>query len=166
MRLLYSTSKKTLERGALKHFDYRHKILKYSGPILGVSCLAYGLWIVTSTGGESSGALGGALVGLGVVLSLRRWIYAKKAVRGAFKGRKEGVLVEFSPSIDGLTVKDENGEARCRWDNFVDSHITDEGILIYPTSQIFYWIPVSAVISEGDWGEFTSLISTSIRKTI
>ena len=165
MKLSYSITKKVLEKGALKHFDHRYKFRRIFGPIVGVVSLGYGIWFISVTSGAANGALGGVLLGLGLVLLTRKWLYAKKAAGSAFRGRKEGGVIEFYPSKDGLAIKDDDGESRCKWSNFVDFHVTDEGVLIYPAYRIFYWIPASAEISDGDWSEFTKLISESIKKT-
>lgn len=120
----------------------------------------------TATSGAIGDTLGIVLIACGTIMVMRKWIYAKKAASGALKGRDEGQRLNFSPDENGMRVKAPNGESRNDWISFVDFHFCDQGLLLYPTKQIFHWIPSSAEIEGGNWEEFEKLISRSIERRV
>ena len=165
-KFTYPSTRKLLTVGAQRHFDYRYKVRKFLGPILGVVLLLCSIPVLSGAQTAAQYALGVLYFTFGCVLIVRKWLYAWRAARSAFKGREEGLTIEFESDESGLVITDVNAQSKAKWESFVDFHTAADGVLLYPSSQIFYWIPKNAAFSEGSWDDFTTLVTKHVTKTV
>ncbi len=166
MKFSYRTSRSELTRGAKRHFNYRGPVRRVVGPLMGAALVVGGVVVVVSTWDLASAAVGGGMIGLGVTTGLRRTISVRKTVKAAFKGRPEGRTIECVAEEGGLQLREDGAESKCTWDSFVDCRVCEDGILLYPQRNLFFWLPASVEFSTGSWGELTTLVAASVTKKV
>lgn len=165
MKLSYALSRESLSQGMSAGIAYRRPILRFLRPVLGIIFLiAAAYFFIANESSDWHFGLAASILG-GLYL-IYPTISRRKALNNIFAGKEEPIEISAIIHTDKLEMITNNSSASCTWDTFVDFHIHQTGILLYPQKGIFYWFPKEALFQEGSWQEFCDLISSKIVRKV
>jgi hypothetical protein len=105
------------------------------------------------------GFLAGALCWL-VMRVLRKWF-----VRRNFSKRPDrDIDIEARAASDSFSIECSLSQGTQVWDSFAKVVRAPDGILLYPTNEIFHWFPRSGFASDADFERFATLAENKISK--
>lgn len=140
-------------------------VLREAAPLFGsvlVVCALRAVWIEGELRGASF-----ALIIVGIYLLIRRSIWIYRSVRSSLAGKgSQDRTVVATPKEESFEIETTTGQGISKWSAFVDLHSAEQGLLLYPSKGIYYWIPKDAEIEDGDWNQLKSLLEEKIRRKI
>ena len=137
--------------------------------ILAILLALTGLYCMVSADALKQFLLGLLMFGYSGIRLSRRYFWAKRAAQKAFAGRPERGDITIETSAKGVRIQDADTDSTTKWKAFDKLILTKDGLLLYPESGVFFWIPATADFAlskeEGtndDWESFSSLLREKI----
>lgn len=88
----------------------------------------------------------------------RRW-----SVRRQFKKRPDrDIEIEWQASLDKITTQSALSKSDIQWQVFTKMLRTPNGIMLYPTDQIYHWLPRRGFASDAEFERFIVLAKSKI----
>jgi hypothetical protein len=166
MELNYELNPKLMKIAAKQQFSYRHKARRGLQISLGIAALflaSYGLF--TDSGQEPFVTV--LLILLGIYLLFYKEYYVWRTTRNIFKGIGEKISITLQTQKKHLILKSSrNDNLETPWDNFLDYFFFDQGLLLYPQKDLFYFIPKNATITDGTWEDFVRLVESKVTRRV
>lgn len=110
----------------------------------------------------------GTFVFLGCLVALILWFvyipFQSKRTYRQYKAMSEPV--EMQVRDDGLFFRRENGEGLVPWSHIIKWRYNRKLILLYPTSNLFYMVPLSFFNSLGDYQAFQQVLKERIGNAV
>lgn len=90
----------------------------------------------------------------------RRWI-----VRRQFRSRPDrDVEIEWQITPDKIRTQHKFGGSEFDWDIFAKVVLTPDGVLFYPTNQIFHWLPRTGFADDSEFERCVELAKTKVER--
>ncbi len=162
MRLSYALTEAGLRIATRRSFSHRLRIL---GPLLKIGGLGLIVAAPFYLFMDHHRILGVAMLVVGLIAFFRRELGAWKGAKDALKG-KGSIDCVIEMREGGLDIDAGTSKASHDWESFFEAKEVPEGMLLYISKQIFYWIPREAQMEGGNWEEFSNLIAENVRRKI
>ena len=155
----YTLSEETLLEGFEVHFQYKRPFLKYY-PYLGVVVLLVAA--LTFNRFENKVFVPALIMGLMFLGTpyLIRFLNRKSIKRIPTLGHE----ISWQFDEDNISATMPEGDFSAEWASMKDSLIAQNGALIYPQNNVFYWLPESAFTSAADFQQIRHFIENSVPK--
>lgn len=165
MKIQFTFSRESLEKGARHHLMHRHRFITLLLPVMGIIFLIYGIHQMFFAG-KAGAPFGIIPVALGIFYIFRFSIRTRSMVKNAFASNPDERVVTMEFSEEALTFHDGASTGSSPWSVFVDMKACKDGILLYPQKGIFYWIPDTASVEGGTWEDVTELVRKKIQPRV
>ncbi|MGJ8635130.1 MAG: hypothetical protein ACSHX7_14535 [Luteolibacter sp.] len=97
-----------------------------------------------------------------MIFLLRESLSVNRIVKNAFLTNPNDREIQAITSEEKIILSDGESEASTPWTIFADFKIVENGLLLYPQPNIFYWIPNTATVEKGTWQDFQTLITKKV----
>ena len=94
--------------------------------------------------------LGTVMIAFGVLSLFRKRLYIWRSLNSFFKTQDDSPEIELTVDDNGVGIESAHTSGRMDWKGLVDFKEVTTGILLYPQTNIFYWVPATAKIEGGD----------------
>lgn len=127
----------------------------------------FALMILAGYGGIHSGGVG-VPIGIAFIVTGIYWFVFRRferrwSVRRQFRNRPDqGVELEWQMTPDKIRTRSTLGQSEFTWQAFAKMVRTPNGVLFYPTDQIFQWLPRSGFASDTDFQRCVELARAKI----
>lgn len=100
----------------------------------------------------------------GIYFLFLRKYDARWAIRRHFKKRPDrNAQIVWTLNDDALQIKTGESESKQNWTQISKVRKARSGFLLYPNETIFYWLPVTAFLSEDDRARTETLLRSKVK---
>ena len=160
----YKLTPEVMKEGVAASYDVKYRYRKWLIWVMAVIFICIGVFTYKPTASFSSQFLNIFLVVMGVLYLCNKYFYIRRTVKAVFADRGKLINVKFVAKEDGYQLITDDQEGSCKWKSIIQYYFVDEGILLYPQKNIFYFIPIEASeVTGGTWGDLTAIIQRNVK---
>jgi hypothetical protein len=122
---------------------------------------ASGIW----KGGGDSMPISIALLAGGIYFLAIRPFEQRWVIRRRFNKRPDRDMeIEWQVAADKILTQNGHGHSEFSWQVFTKMVRTPKGVLLYPTDQIFHWLPRLGFASDAEFERFVELAKIKVQR--
>ena len=165
MKLTYTLSREILRPGVAAHYDHRCGKLRYFRLAIYFAMILLGILFIMD-GRNRTIYLGTVMIAFGVLSLFRKRLYIWRSLNSFFKTQDDSPEIELTVDDKGVGIESAHTSGRMDWKGLVDFKEVATGILLYPQTNIFYWVPATAKIEGGTWSEMLQKIEKRVSRKV
>jgi hypothetical protein len=92
-------------------------------------------------------------------------LFTRRAVLKMYEQKPDrDMVVTYQISTDSIAAQSDVASSSILWRTIIRAHRTPEGFLLYPTDQVFYWLPMRGFQDSADIERLAQLAKTNAKE--